>query len=81
MEKIKEYFKKLRRWYRKRKLYKLAELDVSIMCSPCVRLLPPEVFIDGDKETMLRETQRIREELRAKYGEIGVKRSFFKKER
>ncbi len=74
MKKIKEFFKKIRYWYRGRKLYKLAELDASIMCSPCVRLLPPEVFIEGDREVMLRETQRIAQELREKYGPLGMDR-------
>lgn len=64
MEKIKEIFKKLRRYYRKRKLYKLAELDASIMCGRCFHILPAEVYIEGDKETMLRETQRILHEFK-----------------
>lgn len=59
MEKMKKIFKKLRRYYRKRKLYKLAEIDASIMCGKCFHILPPEVYIEGDKETMLRETRRI----------------------
>ncbi len=84
MKKIKEIFKKIRYWYRGRKLYKLAELDASMMCSPLVRLLPPEVFIEGDPETILRETQRIAQELREKYGPLGMdrqepKRRFFRR--
>ncbi len=59
MGKIKNIFKKLRMYYRKRKLYRFAELDAFIMCSSYFRALPPEVYIEGDKETMLRETQRI----------------------
>lgn len=59
MEKMKKIFKKLRRYYRKRRLYKLAEIDASIMCGKCFHILPSEVYIEGDKETMLRETRRI----------------------
>lgn len=59
MEKIKKLFKKIRRCYRKRKLCKLAEIDASIMCGKHFHILPAEVYIEGDKETMLRETQRI----------------------
>lgn len=70
MEKIKKIFKKLRIYYRKRKLYKLAELDAYIMCSSYFRALPPEVYIEGDKETMLRETQRVMRECRQRYDEL-----------
>lgn len=59
MEKIKNYFKKLRRAYRRRKLYKLAETDASIMCGSLLHILPKEVYIEGNKETMMRETRRI----------------------
>lgn len=69
MGKIKKLFKKLRRYYRKRKLYKLAEIDASIMCGNYFRLLPPEIYIEGDKETMLRETQRAVREVKEKYGD------------
>lgn len=72
MKKIKKIFRKIRIWYRKRKLYKLAEVDASIMCSPIFRLLPPEVYIEGDKETMLRETRRVARELQKMYDETGV---------
>lgn len=71
MKKIKKIFRKIRMWYRKRKLYKLAEVDASIMCSPTFRLLPPEVYIEGDKETMLRETRRVARELQEKYENMG----------
>lgn len=64
MEKMKKIFKKLRRYYRKRKLYKLAELDASIMCGRSLHILPEEVYIEGDKKTMLRETQRILHEFK-----------------
>lgn len=74
MGKIKKIFRKIRMWHRKRKLYKLAEVDASIMCSPVFRLLPPEVYIEGDKETMLRETRRVIQELQKKYGELGIHR-------
>ena len=67
---MKKLFRKIRMWYRKRKLYKLAEVDASIMCSPTFRLLPPEVYIEGDKETMLRETRRVAHELQKKYKEM-----------
>lgn len=70
MEKIKKIFKELRRRYRKRKLYKLAELDASIMCGTFFRMLPPEIYIEGDKETMLRETQRVLREIRQRYQEM-----------
>lgn len=59
MKKLKEIFRKLRIYHRKRKLYKLAEIDASIMCGPYMAILPPEIYIEGDKKTMLRETQRI----------------------
>lgn len=74
MGKIKKIFRKIRIWHRKRKLYKLAEVDASIMCSPIFRLLPPEVYIEGDKETMLRETRRVVHELQKKYEELGIHR-------
>ncbi|MCM1058448.1 MAG: hypothetical protein NC517_12725 [Firmicutes bacterium] len=45
--------------YRKRKLYKLAEMDAKIMCGSCFHILPAEIYIKGDKETMLKETERI----------------------
>lgn len=59
MENIKKIFKNLRRYYRKRRLYKLAEIDASIMCGKLFHILPTEVYIEGDKETMLKETRRI----------------------
>lgn len=74
MKKIKKLFRKARMWYRKRKLYKLAEVDASIMCSPVFRLLPPEVYIEGDKETMLRETRRVERELQEEYEKLGIDR-------
>lgn len=69
MEKIKKFFKKLRRSYRKRKLYKLAEMDASILCGRHFHALPPEIYIEGDKETMLRETQRILREYKPEEGD------------
>lgn len=74
MKKIKKMFRKVRIWRRKRKLYKLAELDASIMCSPLFGLLPPEVYIEGDKETMLRETRRVVQELHEIYETRGIHR-------
>lgn len=71
-EKFKKIYKKLRRYYRKRKLYKYAEIDASIMCGNFFRLLPPEVYIEGDKETMLRETRRALHDVRKKYGNGGI---------
>ncbi|MCM1194113.1 MAG: hypothetical protein NC123_10990 [Butyrivibrio sp.] len=59
MEKLKRFFKKLREGYRKRKLYKLAEADAFMMCGRSFHILPAEIYIKGDKETMLRETRRI----------------------
>lgn len=64
MEKIKKLFKKLRRYYRKRKLYKAAEADALMMCGKCFHILPAEIYIKGDKETMLRETRRIARQYR-----------------
>lgn len=72
MGKIKKFFKKLKIRYRKRKLYKLAEMDASIMCGAHFRMLPPEVYIEGDKETMLRETQRVLREFKQSCGELDV---------
>lgn len=69
MEKIKNFFKKLRRSYRKRKLYRLAEMDASILCGRHFHALPPEIYIEGDKETMLRETQRILHEFKQEDGD------------
>lgn len=69
MGKAKKLFRKLRMRYRKRKLYKLAEIDASIMCGAYFRMLPPEVYIEGDKETMLRETQRVLREFKQSCGE------------
>lgn len=65
MEKIKKMYKKVRRSYRRRKLYKLAEMDASIMCGTCFHMLPSEVYIEGDKKKMLQETQRILHEHKA----------------
>lgn len=70
MEKLKQFFKKLRIYYRKRKLYKLAELDASIMCGSYMSILPPEIYIEGDKKTMLRETQRIYRQCHEEYGDF-----------
>lgn len=64
MGKIKNFFKELRKKYRKRKLYKLAEIDASILCGKYFHMLPPEIYIEGDKETMLRETQRVLREFK-----------------
>lgn len=64
MEKIKKIFKNFRKYYRRRRLYKLAELDASIMCGKCFHILPTEIYIEGDKETMMKETQRILHEYR-----------------
>ena len=64
MEKIKKIFKKIRGYYRKRKLYKLAEADASILCGRHFRALPEEIYIEGDKEVMLRETQRVLHEFK-----------------
>lgn len=72
MEKIKNVFKKIRRYYRKRKLYKQAETDASILCGPHFSALPPEVYIDGDKETMLRETRRILYSTKMAQGEFRI---------
>lgn len=69
MEKIKKIFKKLRRYYRKRKLYKLAEADASILCGRHFRVLPEEIYIEGDKEVMLRETQRVLHEFKRECGD------------
>lgn len=68
MEKIKNFFKKLRRSYRRRKLYRLAEIDASILCGRYFHALPEEIYIEGDKETMLRETQRILHEFKQEDG-------------
>lgn len=35
-------------------------------------MLPPEVYIEGDKETMLRETQRVLREFKQSCGELDV---------
>ncbi len=70
MGKLKEIFKKLRIYRRKRKLYKLAEIDASIMCGPFMRILPPEIYIEGDKKTMLRETQRIFRQVHEQNGDF-----------
>lgn len=72
MEKIKALFKKLRRNYRKRKLYKMAETDASILCGPYLSALSPEIFIEGDRETMLRETRRILYSTKMEQGEFRI---------
>lgn len=72
MEKIKTFIKKLRRYYRKRKLYKLAEADASILCGPYFSALSPEIFIEGDRETMLRETRRILYSTKMAQGEFRI---------
>ena len=72
MKKIKKIFKKLKMYYRKRKLYKLAEMDASIMCGAYFRMLPPEIYIEGDREMMLRETQRVLREFKQSNGELSA---------
>lgn len=72
MNKFKKVFMKIKMYYRKRKLYKLAEMDASIMCGAYFRMLPPEVYIEGDKETMLRETQRVLREFKQSYENLNA---------
>lgn len=61
-EKIRKFLKKVRRNRRKRKLFKQAEQDALMLCGKYFHMLPAEIYIDGDKETMLEETLRIRRE-------------------
>lgn len=72
MEKMKKIYKKIRRYFRKRKLYRQAERDAGILCGPHFSALPPEIYIEGDKETMLRETRRILYSTKMAQGEFRI---------
>lgn len=74
MGKIKIFFSKIRRYYRRRKLYKQAEADASILCGPRFSALSPKIFIEGDKEAMLRETRQILYSTKMAQGEFRVER-------
>lgn len=72
MEKLRKIFRKIRRYYRKKKLYNMAESDARILCGTHFSMLPPEIYIEGDKDTMLRETRRILYSTKIEHGEFRI---------